>query len=148
MDAAKIVNAAVLEKDFETVFVNDNVYVIHPPTIHKIAGAGYYLSDLKDGTTVMDMLRSLKDVKCASKALSWLIQGNEELSEELSKGTFDEVVEELERLSALWIEDEIVCDFDGSWYMISKSSLGIERDNALKCSYVSIKLSFEILNVK
>lgn len=55
---------------------------------------------------------------------------------------------ELERLSALWIEDEIVCDFDGSWYMISKSSLGIERDNALKCSYVSIKLSFEILNVK
>ena len=48
---------------------------------------------------------------------------------------------ELERLSALWIED-------GSWYMISKSSLGIERDNALKCSYVSIKLSFEILNVK
>ena len=91
MDAAKIVNAAVLEKDFETVFVNDNVYVIHPPTIHKIAGAGYYLSDLKDGTTVMDMLRSLKNVKCASKALSWLIQGNEELSE----GTFDEVVEAL-----------------------------------------------------
>lgn len=95
MDAAKIVNAAVLEKDFETVFVNDNVYVIHPPTIHKIAGAGYYLSDLKDGTTVMDMLRSLKNVKCASKALSWLIQGNEDLSEELSKGTFDEVVEAL-----------------------------------------------------
>lgn len=112
MDAAKIVNAAVLKKDFETVFVNDNVYVIHPPTIHKIAGAGYYLSDLKDGTTVMDMLRSLKDVKCASKALSWLIQGNEELSEELSKGTFDEVVEALAiGLSMISVENFASCQF-------------------------------------
>ena len=62
MDAAKIVNAAVLGKDFETVIVNGKAYVINPPTIHKMAGAGYYLSDLKGATTVMDMLRSLKDV--------------------------------------------------------------------------------------
>ena len=41
--ASKIVSAAVLGKDFETVFVNGKAYVIHPPTIHKIAGAGYYL---------------------------------------------------------------------------------------------------------
>ena len=72
--ASKIVSAAVLGKDFETVFVNGKAYVIHPPTIHKIAGAGYYLSDLKDGITVMDMLRSLKDVDTASRALSWLIR--------------------------------------------------------------------------
>lgn len=94
-NASKIINAAVLEKDFETVFVNGNVYVIHPPTIHKIAGAGYYLCDLKEAVTVMDMLRSLKDVEMASRALSWLIQGDENLSEELSAGTFDEVVEAL-----------------------------------------------------
>ena len=93
--ASKIVNAAVLGKDFETVFVNGNAYVIHPPTVHRIAGAGYYLSDLKDGVTVMDMLRSLKDVETVSRALSWLIQGDENLYEELSEGTFDEVVEAL-----------------------------------------------------
>lgn len=93
--ASKIVSAAVLGKDFETVFVNGKAYVIHPPTIHKIAGAGYYLSDLKDGITVMDMLRSLKDVDTASRALSWLIQGDETLHEELSHGTFDEVIEAL-----------------------------------------------------
>lgn len=95
MDAAKIVNAAVLGKDFETVIVNSKAYVINPPTIHKIAGVGYYLSGLKESTTVMDMLRSLKDVEIASYALSCLIKGDESLSEELSKGTFDEVVEAL-----------------------------------------------------
>lgn len=94
-NASKIVNAAVLGKDFETVFVNGKAYIINPPTIHKIAGAGYYLSGLKDGVTVMDMLRSLKDVETASRALSWLIQGDESLYEELSKGIFDEVVEAL-----------------------------------------------------
>lgn len=94
-NTSKIINAAVLGKDFETVFVNGNAYMIHPPTIHKIAGAGYYLSDLKDAATVTDMLRSLKDVETASRALSWLIQGDENLYEELSSGTFDEVVEAL-----------------------------------------------------
>ncbi len=94
-NASKIVNASVLGKDFETVFVNGNAYVIYPPTIHRIAGAGYYLSDLKDGVTVMDMLRSLKDTKQVSLALSWLIKGDESLSEELANGEFDEVVEGL-----------------------------------------------------
>ena len=94
-NASKIINAAVLGKDFETVFVNGKVYVIYPPTIHKIAGAGYYLCDLKEAVTGMDMLRSLKDVEMASRALSWLIQGDENLCEELSAGTFDEVVEAL-----------------------------------------------------
>lgn len=94
-NASKIINAAVLGKDFETVFVNGKVYVIYPPTIHKIAGVGYYLCDLKEAVTVMDMLRSLKDVEMASRALSWLIQGDENLCEELSAGTFDEVVEAL-----------------------------------------------------
>ena len=94
-NASKIINAAVLGKDFETVFVNGKVYVIYPPTIHKIAGVGYYLCDLKEAVTVMDMLRSLKDVEMASRSLSWLIQGDENLCEELSAGTFDEVVEAL-----------------------------------------------------
>lgn len=94
-NASKIVNAAVLGKDFETVFVDGKAYVVTPPTIRRIAGVGYYLSDLKDGVTIMDMLRSLKDVETASRALSWLIQGDENLHEDLSAGTFDEVVEAL-----------------------------------------------------
>lgn len=93
--ASKIVSAAVFGKDFETVFVNGNAYVINPPTIHKIAGVGYYLSDLEEGNTILDMFRSLKDIGAASNALSCLIQGDDGLSEELSNGTFDEVVEAL-----------------------------------------------------
>lgn len=41
------------------------------------------------------MLRSLKDTKQVSLALSWLIKGDESLSEELANGEFDEVVEGL-----------------------------------------------------
>ena len=40
-----------------------------------------------------------------------------------------------------------ICIFDGTRYRLSKSSLGIERDDALKCSYVNLKILFEILNV-
>jgi hypothetical protein len=95
-NASKIVSAAVLGKDFETVFVNGEAYVIHPLTIHKIAGAGYYLSDLKESATVVDVLHSLKDISVASHALSWIIQGDDSLYEELSHGGFDEVIEALE----------------------------------------------------
>nr|DAQ64388.1 MAG TPA: hypothetical protein [Bacteriophage sp.] len=94
--ASRIVNAAVLGKDFKTVFVNGNAYVIQPLTINKIAGLGFYLSDLQEGNTILDMLRSLKDMDMASCALSWAIRGDESLSNELSQGTFDEVVEALE----------------------------------------------------
>lgn len=93
--ASKIVSSSLLGKDFETVVVNGKAYVINAPTIHKIAGAGYYLSELDECKTVMDMIRSLKDVGSASRALSFLIQGDESLYDELSQGTFDEVVEAL-----------------------------------------------------
>lgn len=55
---------------------------------------------------------------------------------------------ELERLAVLWIYDDMVGNYDGSSFHISKSSLGIEREDALKCSYVNVKLLFKILNVK
>lgn len=95
MDAAKIVSSAVLGKDFETVVVNGKAYIINPPTIHKIACAGYYLSVVKEVDTVMDIIRSLKDMKKVSMALSCLISGDESLSDELSEGSFDEVVKAL-----------------------------------------------------
>lgn len=55
---------------------------------------------------------------------------------------------EVERLANMWIYDEFVDEYDDSWYRISRNSLGIERDDLLQCSYVSIKLFFEILNVR
>lgn len=55
---------------------------------------------------------------------------------------------EVERLANMWIYDEFVDEYDDSWYRISRNSLGIERDDRLQCSYVSIKLLFEILNVR
>nr|DAS27108.1 MAG TPA: hypothetical protein [Caudoviricetes sp.] len=95
-NAAKIVGSAIIGMDFQTVIVNNKAYVIHPPTIKKIAGAGYYLADLKIGNSLKDMLMSLRSMESAAKALSWFIQGDDSLGDELSQGSFDEVVDALE----------------------------------------------------
>lgn len=94
-NAAKIIGSAIIGKDVEIVFVNGKAYTISPPTINRIAGAGYYLSSLGKADNALDMIRSFKDIKQASKALSWLIQGNEKLTAQLSRGTLDEVVDAL-----------------------------------------------------
>lgn len=94
-DASKIVSSAIIGMDFKPIVVNGKSYVIMPPTIHKIAGAGYYLSDMNDGETVKDAILALGNIGSAAHALSWLIQGDDGLYEELSKGTFDEVVDGL-----------------------------------------------------
>lgn len=96
MKASKIVTGAIIGLDFKTVIVNNKAYVIHPPTIAKIAGSAYYLSDIEAGETLNDIIKALKDMNSASKALSWLIKGDESLAEELSHGTLDEVAEAIE----------------------------------------------------
>lgn len=88
-EAAKIVSSAILGMDCKSVVVNGKVYVIMPPTIKKIAGAGYYLSDLGKGT-ITDAILSADFSKIAS-ALSFLIRGDNSLHDELLDGTFDEV---------------------------------------------------------
>ena len=55
---------------------------------------------------------------------------------------------DMERLANLWIYVGIVGEYNGSSYRIRKDALGIERDDALKCSYVNLVLLFEILNVR
>lgn len=92
-EAAKLVSSSIIGKEFATVFVGGQAYTITPPTIRKIAGAGYYLSDLQSAETMYDVLMSFKDADKASYALSWLIQGNDKLAKRLMKGTMDEVVE-------------------------------------------------------
>ena len=95
MEAGKIISGAILGMDFKNVIINNKTYVIHPPTIKKIAGAGYYLSEIKDAESIRDVLLTLSTDN-AAHALSWLISGNDDLAEELKEGTFDEIVSALE----------------------------------------------------
>ena len=92
---AKIVSDAIIGNDFKVVVVNGKSYIIYPPTIHKIAVAASYLSNVGKIENLEDIFLSMKDTPNASHALSWLINGNDELFEELSKGTFEENVEAL-----------------------------------------------------
>lgn len=96
MNAAKIVNSSIIGSDFKTIVVNNKSYIISPPTIHRIAGAGYYLANFPECNTLHDILVSLKDMDNAAHALSWFIKGNDSLFDELLKGTFNEIVEGLE----------------------------------------------------
>lgn len=98
---AKIVDSAILGLDIVSVVVHDKVYMITPPTIKRIAGAGYYLSDFDEVKDVKDIFHSLKDIDNVAKALSWMIQGDESLTDELSEGTLEEVLDALEKSFSL-----------------------------------------------
>ena len=100
-NAAKIVSSAILGMDFKVVIVNGKSYIVTPPTIKKIAGAAYWLSDVKDGKNIKELLVSINNVEPLAHALSWFIQGNDNLFEELSNGTLDEVVDGLESAYSL-----------------------------------------------
>lgn len=100
-NAAKIVSSAILGMDFKVVIVNGKSYIVTPPTIKKIAGAAYWLSDVKDGKNIKELLASTNDVEPLAHALSWFIQGNDSLFEELSNGTLDEVIDGLESAYSL-----------------------------------------------
>ena len=100
-NAAKIVSSAILGMDFRVVIVNGKSYIVTPPTIKKIAGAAYWLSDVKDGKNIKELLASINNVEPLAHALSWFIQGNDSLFKELSNGTLDEVVDGLESAYSL-----------------------------------------------
>lgn len=93
---AKIVSKAIAEMDFVVVVIGGKSYTIHPPTIKRIAGAYAYVSDMKNAETVADVLRGIGRAEDLTKALSWMIQGDESICDELSNATFDEIVESLE----------------------------------------------------
>lgn len=94
-DGPKMVASAILGLDFRTVIINDTSYIIEPPTIAKIAGATFWLSDISDGNNLREIIRNLSKSENLARALSWFIQGNDELAEELSKGRLDEIVDAL-----------------------------------------------------
>ncbi len=95
-DGAKMIASAIIGLDYRIVIVNDKSYIIHPPTISKIAGATYWLCDFGEGNNLRDLLMSLSKADNLAKALSWLIQGDDQLSEELAKGSLTEVVTGIE----------------------------------------------------
>lgn len=105
--SAKLVSDIILGNESQKIIVDDKEYVMKPPTIHKIAGAARYLSELEadDVTEVMKKLNS------ACVALSYLIQGDDRLAEELSGGTLTEVVNGLSvglRMLSISELDEVV----------------------------------------
>ena len=77
------------------VVVNGKSYIIIPPTIKKLAGAGYWLSSIK-GDTIKDVLLSKENPEAFAHALSWFIQGDDSMFEELSGGTVEEIKEALD----------------------------------------------------
>lgn len=96
-NAAYLVASALLGFDEKAVSVAGKVYVIPAPTIRQIAGAGRYLcQNIADGFTLQDVLRELSTADALPKALSWFIKGDESLAEELSNGTYKELVHGIE----------------------------------------------------
>lgn len=56
-------------------------------------------------------------------------------------------LKELERQAKLLLDD-IAGEYDNSHYLYTISSIGVEEDTAMKCSYVNVRILFEVLNVK
>ena len=98
---AQIVSASIIGADFVNVMVNGRCYTVFPPTVHKLAGAGMFLSDFGDEQTVRDVISSVNDSEKLAHAFSWLVQGNDELFDELSHCTFDELVDAIDTAYSL-----------------------------------------------
>lgn len=98
---SKIVSASIIGEDFINVMVNGKCYTVFPPTIHKLAGAGMYLSDFGDEQSVRDVIKSVNNPNSLAHALSWLVKDDDSLFEELSQGTFDELVDAIDEAYSL-----------------------------------------------
>ncbi len=99
-DGARIVSSAILGMDFKVVVVNGKSYIVSPPTIRKLAGAGYWLSGIQGGT-IKDVLLSKENPEAFVHALSWFIQGDDSLFDELSEGTCQEISQALDEAYSL-----------------------------------------------
>lgn len=96
MNATKIISSAVIGYDFRKVVVAGKLYLIHPPTIHKLAGAAYWLSQTGDVENFSGLVKELEGLVNVCNALSFFISGDESLTDELRHGTMEEVLKALE----------------------------------------------------
>lgn len=100
-NAAKVVSAAILGLDGETVIVAGKAYHILPPTIRRIAQAAYHLSDMKEAESLKELIMSIGRPEPLCNALSCMICGDESLADELMDGTMSEMAEALETAYSL-----------------------------------------------
>ena len=106
-EGARIVTSAILGMDFKSVTVAGKLYTIAPPTMKKIAGAGHWLSRM-EGDTIKDVIMSEGNIDAFAHALSWFIQGDDSLFDELLQGDEREIRNALnEAYSLLSVEDFI-----------------------------------------
>lgn len=94
-NATKIVSSAIIGADSVNIVVAGKAYTVMPPTIHKIAGAAFYLSGIGNESTIYDIFKSINDADKLAYALSYMINDNDKLHDELTRGTFDELVQAL-----------------------------------------------------
>lgn len=96
--AEKLVSSEAVGANIQFVEVNGKMYPVKPPTIDRVAGAVACLSGLalNDGATIRDVLNTQENAREYARALSFLIQEDYELTDELAKGTYDEVIEALD----------------------------------------------------
>lgn len=100
-EASKLVTDALLGQDTATIIVAGETYFVDSPTIERIAKAASYLNNLEGGKEFKDLVDMMEHMKDSCRALSVFIQGDDALSEELSKGTPREVVEGLKTAISL-----------------------------------------------
>lgn len=93
---AKAVGEAITGLDFITVVVCGKAYTVLPPTINRIAGAAKCLSGVREANTLREILLTLEDTDRLAKALSWFINDDEAMADELGEGRPEELVDALE----------------------------------------------------
>ncbi len=91
MDAVELISSALLGIDQEAVFIGGKVYHIYPPTVRGFVGAARYLKE-GQGESIKDVILNT-DGEGLTKALSWLINGDESLAETFMDAPLTEVQE-------------------------------------------------------
>lgn len=95
-EGARLVSMAMVGRDFVPFLVNNRRYVMHPPTIRKLAAAGYHLAGYDAGNTIGELIKSISDMTKLCDALSCFLKGDESLSKELAEGKPEEIVAGIE----------------------------------------------------
>lgn len=76
-------------------------HTIQPPTIRRIAGASYYLSDTAGCETLADVIDNMRRAENYAHALSWFIAGDESLVGELSEAPVSELLSAMKAVYSL-----------------------------------------------
>lgn len=95
-EGAKLVASAILGLDYRVLIINSKAYTLYPPTIGKLAAAAYWLADMGEGSSLNEILRCLSKSDNLAHAMSHLIEGNDDLYEELKDAKMDELVSGIE----------------------------------------------------